>query len=1480
MKRITENRCLHFDLSHCPQDVEFTLLSGGKKHPLTAYKDAPGKFKEHCEMNKALSLIPQEHQLCITHFVEDAEMPANKAIVNRVVYPSIDDHPLPEIANMFIHIPQQHIERAVRIHKATKGALAHPLALSHYGVTPDAIAVADSDDVHYSAPSIKPPSVTAQTLVFYHPEIGTVNGPVAHTVINNYISSGINFANLVQFIQNNGPGTDSQWYNKDWSKWSTDPSGSIDKGFEPVPVNTDLTYKDGKKITDWPIATGQSYQGIPIYNITDEYDPPVKSGSTTDTLTAAAGPCVREVLQLTKADTSLNGQLWTAQTGVTNKAQTKVAPVATTPTPLARAVRTAVAGTGPVCGSGTGFGIKNTTSSYGLYLYEDELCWDFDKQSLTVTCKNWPSRYLGAYVQFFKQDGSVIKRSDISAPDPSGGSDFTWKDPLPSFIQSMAEPSDSKNYLTWISSGNAVFGVPVPFATQKTQLVFLWPHDASRAEVLLGGLGVAAGFKDWDSDVDIVGLLGTGLVNYGVGAISLVATAYVINPFIKALEGDKAVAFYTVAGIIGASALVISGIEYKTSTGKFILSQLAGLAASFIFGQIATRVVDQAARLAIRVLLEASAELVAELSAEEVLEVVPIAGTALRIASVASSIAALTATTVESVLSPATYKLEVLHTMNLSVTVKPDPAQVKPGFKPVWPLVSDHYVIQVKYPSGNNQEGGTTYTKAGPMPGQHDAPIEVTFDAIPAGGKIEVVANIYSENNWLAGQWNSGWKNAEPDASDAQSIGGDIKEFLVPLTSTTIYSQKQTLEYSTTDNHFWQVTKFSLDSSLATDFDQGGTPDSNISSAFSNNGVTLSANSSITINTSGSDWTLADNTTGVSYHVWKKQVYDNAGTTLYELEVQNITNPGTPLPAHWPLSQGSGSNYVSALQNLTYNNKEYQLGYAWQATGQNLPRDFGSTPDNNPMYAMQSISTLGQPEDQIIQPTRGFTNPSYITYDQFGLKPIFPLDISLESSLVAGPVPSNIDKEFTAFGVALPAGSQIVVVTANKEWTIGLAGQDPLYDLRIISGDATQTPIKSIGVFSWPIPSMDNFYLDSRPYTTTNPLYYLRAVALDTPPGQYEFDYDANTIWGAFTDITIQDMAVHPQGYVIAVDYQNHKMLSLKLPATAMQPKDAPLAMPLSGKGIRDGLMQNPQALTITADGRILILEQGNKRVQAFDVKGNPVSSFSVNQPSFTIAETFIGDLDNLAVPTTLLQAFQTNITPALAPIFTVDTPTAIVTDLDNSVFDSALLTEFVNNGYATSKNTVSGYTVTITTPGKYWLITDTSNNAVFDVRIKADTLGIDDLFIYKAFTLGITVRSSGTEWLIQGTTNNMTFEITNPGSNKPLKVQQMVSVMALRDQGADVNYLDIAVETKGFIYVLSVQIIASTPQFSLDIYNPDGSILLAKPQTGVNAAKIAVDQWRSLFTLNYNVISGPGGRTEPGISEWEPSTPPGQAPS
>lgn len=93
---------------------------------------------------------------------------------------------------------------------------------------------------------------------------------------------------------------------------------------------------------------------------------------------------------------------------------------------------------------------------------------------------------------------------------------------------------------------------------------------------------------------------------------------------------------------------------------------------------------------------------------------------------------------------------------------------------------------------------------------------------------------------------------------------------------------------------------------------------------------------------------------------------------------------------------------------------------------------------------------------------------------------------------------------------------------------------------------------------------------------------------------------------------------------------------------------------------------------------------------------------------------------------------------------------------------------------------------------------------------------------------------------------------------------------------GSGVTYLDLAVEYSGYLYVLSFTGQVGSFVFRLDLYTPEGDWLART--TGVNAARLAVNYWRDLFTLNYQVLMPPGGSppnvTEPSVSHWIPSTP------
>ena len=121
--------------------------------------------------------------------------------------------------------------------------------------------------------------------------------------------------------------------------------------------------------------------------------------------------------------------------------------------------------------------------------------------------------------------------------------------------------------------------------------------------------------------------------------------------------------------------------------------------------------------------------------------------------------------------------------------------------------------------------------------------------------------------------------------------------------------------------------------------------------------------------------------------------------------------------------------------------------------------------------------------------------------------------------------------------------------------------------------------------------------------------YLLQPVTL---AGTTPFDLDNPLTWGVFTR-SLESLAVVPTGFVVGVDRHKHKMQILELPAAPSNPSTAPQAVPFAvskmGFGTRPGLLNTPVAVTVI-DAAILILEDGNQRIQAVDASGNPVLRF------------------------------------------------------------------------------------------------------------------------------------------------------------------------------------------------------------------------------------------------------------------------------
>ena len=1473
--RATEKVTLHFDLSHCPADKKFSLGALGLRHNLARH--TPESLSRHRETNKALALLSEANQTRLTHYAEDVELPSEVGM-HMVTYANDDPNKLPHLAAVFLHVPTA----AKRTHFRQKRKVSrdsHVSSLSHFGLTLGGLSASEAAAVKLDATDFVTPFSTAEAIIFNHPDLLTVKANVAASVIYDHIDQVLRQdGTLPQYLSEHGPDSKEPFYT---DQIAINPSTNL-----PIhPITTaegqPIVDKNGKPI-DWWQEDGKPV--IRQYKLSAEV-----VGSTDGKEQGKAFGALTAVLRSTKNDLALNGQLWSVQQGITSTQRSNVQPH----TPAAKTSLNAAD-----IGAGFQWNLSNKTSTYGLDIDGGSLKYDNANSKLSFNVKNWANRALSAYVQFFDVKGDVI--------------DNPWKD-----------GKGSKMFVTSLSSGNTLAGIPI--WTDYTDISFLMPDGAAKANVLLGGLG--RGTDTWDFDVDIGGLMSTVVFNYVVPAALVVLSVGITGWRLaaKTLERmDITIAIALSKAFLGAPAVILTAVKNP----KGLLS---------MFGEIAMGVIFSVGleKLAFR--------LTGFVTATEVLEKAPVIGWAFQIASCAAGIADMIATTVEVLQSPFTYKIEAARVINVQVDVSPDPTHGTREQKPIWPTQADHWEVVVQY------KGGSTVKQNGPMEKiKPDVPLSVLFSgnlAISAapGAQIQITANFYSTTNFLVGKWSSAWMAAiAPEGSSTLKVGGAIIESLIPLSARTQYGHYQKLAYE--------------------------------------NGR----------------------------HVWKRTTTPPTGVYSGSIDCPNT------------------GHVMCRLVNISINDLAYALGYTYQASGQNLPLDFGTEPQNGQMYAFQSISVLGDPEAGMKQPKVGFSLQPYIAYDQFGPAPLFELAAETYMEALDGAngerVPANVATAFAnatpkpdpdhasgSGNYTLPNGSIVTVVTRSAEWYIGLPNK-PLYNLR----RATNT----LKVFDYPTPAFSprNYYLDSRSFAKEKK-YYLRQVVLDDKSGT--FDYSSGKSWGAFAETVLDAIVVHPNGYVIGINFGFHKMLILQLPPAPMDDADAPVALPMSGKGLREGLLNGPVGLTVTPDGRILVLEQDNARIQAFDTMANPVQCFA-GPLAFKINAQFKTELNSGKFSNAFQQVYQQHVQPQLAPSFSLPTtfthtlnagdltpdfkqqfvnnnsalsdqgphqvltttpdsvwmlldqgsgisydirknlyvyleddqllslPASFVSDLNKGVASAALVQEFQDYGVTLSppdklqvlvetenskwvladgdvvyeikvqsnafayrgstvlfnlpagifrnvksgpppKDLVDQFTghninlsdklqLNIITAGMAWQLVDQGNNVTYDIHMEADV----DVFHLPTFN--VEAIAPNTHWLLRDSVNALTFDIKpNTKDSNLLDVQQLVSVLGLTDGvSQDIHYLDIGVESKGFIYVLSYQGTGSAQtDYHLDIYNPDGTWLSRTPEKsgnpGVNGARMIVDQWRNLYTLNFDAILGPNNRTEPSVSTWVPSAPKGE---
>jgi hypothetical protein len=413
-----------------------------------------------------------------------------------------------------------------------------------------------------------------------------------------------------------------------------------------------------------------------------------------------------------------------------------------------------------------------------------------------------------------------------------------------------------------------------------------------------------------------------------------------------------------------------------------------------------------------------------------------------------------------------------------------------------------------------------------------------------------------------------------------------------------------------------------------------------------------------------------------------------------------------------------------------------------------------------------------------------------------------------------------------------------------------------------------------------------NFILDPR-HGSMN----LRQVLLDD--GKTDFGLGDTTMlsWGSFPLDNLDALAIHPSNAVLACSFSKHKLMILKLPDHPAPDGQAPEALMVSGEGIREGLLKGPKALAVAPDGRILILESLNNRVQAFDILGNAVPCFTPTPQIFTLNKADVSaSLDDNVVPAVfldgLVQAGHTYVAPLPDSSF--------IEELDSGMFQlgdkppqtdplmKALADLLINLAYDEDAmhDPAQSAQIQVVQKGQSWLITDPRQRA-WQILNQSGLLNV----YQRPVRVEVEVQQPGNRWLLRDSTLGLAWVLqVSSGDPNLVEIFDCFTYCPLQagPNGANLNYLDMAVEAQGYMYVLSyINDGSATTDYLLDVYSPDGTFLFRSPDTGkstkpqnIVAGRIAVDIWRDLYALTYETFNGPGGGTQPGLAHWMPTPP------
>jgi hypothetical protein len=478
----------------------------------------------------------------------------------------------------------------------------------------------------------------------------------------------------------------------------------------------------------------------------------------------AMRPVVQQALLKVRDDKDMEGISFATQYGMHN--------VPNTPPPAqpALAARAAVRAAAQQENSPYTYKLDDPDWNSGRKVVINEI----DGRDLKITVNNNFFRYLGVFARYLKYDNTGTTLVPIKLADLNGG--YT-KHPLDGVYV---------NFLGKVDDRPRLMGIPIK-DQEEAEFEITLPEAANAIDIFCGGLGTGAPNREATENADVPGAVLTGVLNLGIPAFFLL---FGVSTLKIESEGKKLIVDLagwivdTFVGLIARASMQgahFSQDNMPTSWAMDILDSLIKEAPPFFADLLAWAAA-------------ASAEEAAESS-------IPVVGQVLMALGVTATLVEIAVTVADICLSPPVIPAQITSTLDIKVTIKPDPDDYQfPASATKYKLVA-HLTDTMKWDSGWLDFHVSDFDP------QNDKFPTYTFTDIPAGGEVEVTVQFVSDTEWVAAYGTTGKvKNIVEEGSDALDLDIVITENPVPLTTSTLYRHQRKLGLRDGGSHYWIET--------------------------------------------------------------------------------------------------------------------------------------------------------------------------------------------------------------------------------------------------------------------------------------------------------------------------------------------------------------------------------------------------------------------------------------------------------------------------------------------------------------------------------------------------------------------------------------------------------------------------------------------------------------------------------------------------